>query len=314
MRSIPANIITAAQKSYGKYNLPASIIIDQWIVESEWGEKQPKDVVTGQLSNNYFGMKAVGDVPFVTCLTHEQVNGKLEPVMARFRSYDNLQDCFDDHARLLTKGKPYLKFQPLVKSPLKFIAAFATTYATDSEYANTLTNLYNDHNLSQYDKKPQPVAPQVIATTASVTALATAAYLKTPPVMHQHFNFTEPMAFTVGLIVGVLAILVIAAIIHFNQYKNMAAIVGIAEPLKWHSTDNESEIQMAVRVAMEPVIAAIAKQQQEAADNTAANTDLQTKLDEANATIVQMTTDDTDTDAAVAAAAKVNPDGTPVAS
>ena len=42
--------------------------------------------------NNFGGIKAVGNSPYVEKWTTEHINGKKEKVKAKFRKFDNLED------------------------------------------------------------------------------------------------------------------------------------------------------------------------------------------------------------------------------
>jgi Mannosyl-glycoprotein endo-beta-N-acetylglucosaminidase len=143
--NIPQEIIAAAQGSHTTWNIPASVTIAQWIVESYWGNSMPAG------SNNPFGIKAVGNQPFVEAHTHETIKGKDVVIVARFRKFGSIADAFDSHGRLLGTAKPYEHARTLVGDPDAFADALTGVYATAPNYGSVLKNLMKKYNLYQYD-------------------------------------------------------------------------------------------------------------------------------------------------------------------
>ena len=82
----PDDVIAAAQTSQRKYGIPASITIAQWALESGWGKHLPPG------SNNPFGIKAVGDEPYVISSTQEAENGRTIIIDAKFRKFDSIAE------------------------------------------------------------------------------------------------------------------------------------------------------------------------------------------------------------------------------
>lgn len=127
-----------------KLGVPASFQVAQAILESGWDLKPIIDAKTGKNSYNIYGIKYhLGDKNFVTTLTTEYENGLKKVIIANFQAYDSYEDCFNDHAQLLTKeiGFPVTYNEALTqykkdKNLDLYIARVSKVYATDPEYAN----------------------------------------------------------------------------------------------------------------------------------------------------------------------------------
>jgi len=140
---------TAAVACETAFQFPAEITLAQWALESGWGCKMPPG------SNNPFGIKAVGDQPFVEAETTEFVEGKPETVMQKFRAFASLQEAFEDHALLITTGQPYkeawdlfqMSISAMVDLPVQqdlinhLIDGIAPIYATDPNYATKIKQI-----------------------------------------------------------------------------------------------------------------------------------------------------------------------------
>ncbi len=141
--------IAAAQAALAKWDVPASVTLAQFALESGWGQHMPPN------SNNPFGIKAKPGDPFVTVLTREVINGKSMLVQAAFRAYGGLTEAFDDHGRLLATAAPYLAAMSLWKSTrdvFRFVPAMAVRYATDPHYSGLILAIIRDNHMLQYDE------------------------------------------------------------------------------------------------------------------------------------------------------------------
>jgi|SRR5271157_2214624 len=143
--TFPADVIVAAQASHKAWNIPASVTLAQWALESTWGRTMPSG------SNNPFGIKAAAGQPYVEASTHEVVNGHRIKVVARFRKFASMAEAFDQHGRLLATAAPYAHARTLVNSPDAFADALTGVYATDPNYGTSLKRLMTSYNLYQYD-------------------------------------------------------------------------------------------------------------------------------------------------------------------
>ena len=91
----------SARKIGQKYDLYASVMIAQAILESASGQSQ-----LAQAPNyNLFGIKGTYNGNFVIMVTNEDLgNGTLYTTQSKFRVYENYEESFEDYAKLLTKG------------------------------------------------------------------------------------------------------------------------------------------------------------------------------------------------------------------
>jgi len=154
-------IAPAALESEQQSGLPAEITAAQCALESGWLKHSP--------GNNCFGIKQSGGEPGQLLTTKEWFTeverdrwvaskpgrmiveqlsaepngrGRLEyRVKDWFRAYDSLTDCFKDHARLITNGKPYRKpwGEFIVhRSWKKLLSGIAPVYATAPTYETSI--------------------------------------------------------------------------------------------------------------------------------------------------------------------------------
>lgn len=144
---VPTSVIDAAIASHMHWNVPASVTIAQWIVESAWGASMPPD------SNNPFGIKATGSEPAVESPTREVVNGQDVTVTAKFRKFPSLTDAFDAHGKLLATAAAYKPAMRDANDPNAFADALTGVYATDPQYGFTLKWVIRNYSLTQYDNR-----------------------------------------------------------------------------------------------------------------------------------------------------------------
>ncbi len=142
---VPPEVLDAAIASELRWNVPASVTLAQWIVESAWGAAMPPD------SNNPFGIKALPTQPGVDSGTREVVDGNVIQTTARFRKFDSLAEAFDLHGKLLATAAPYEAAMRVAKDPDGFADALTGVYATDPNYGYTLKWVMNNYGLKQYD-------------------------------------------------------------------------------------------------------------------------------------------------------------------
>jgi len=125
-----------------KYNIPASIILAQGILESDAGRS-----TLALEGNNHFGIKCHSDWTGRT-LYHDDDRSQ-----ECFRRYSSAEDSFEDHSVFLASGRRY-----------EFLFSYDVTdykswahglkragYATNPTYATKLINLIETYGLYQYD-------------------------------------------------------------------------------------------------------------------------------------------------------------------
>jgi Mannosyl-glycoprotein endo-beta-N-acetylglucosaminidase len=143
---LPPDVIEAAVASQVRWQVPASVTLAQWVVESAWGAAMPPG------SNNPFGIKAVGDQPSVSSETREVEHGESVMITARFRKFDSLADAFDQHGRLLATASVYAAAMQNKNDPDAFADALTGIYGTDPQYGATLKYVIRTYNLTIHDK------------------------------------------------------------------------------------------------------------------------------------------------------------------
>jgi type VI secretion system secreted protein VgrG len=80
------------------------------------------------------------------------IKGKVIHIKDTFRAYTSYEDSADDYGRFLNENKRYRAAFAFTSDPLKFVAAIAKAgYATDPNYAKSLTSIIVGFKLTQYD-------------------------------------------------------------------------------------------------------------------------------------------------------------------
>lgn len=143
---VPPDVVDAAIASKVRWNVPASVTLAQWAVESAWGAAMPPD------SNNPFGIKAVGDQPAVESATREVVAGESITISAKFRKFESITEAFDLHGKLLATAPVYKPAMEKKDDPEAFADALTGVYATDPAYGTTLKYVIKTYNFTMHDK------------------------------------------------------------------------------------------------------------------------------------------------------------------
>lgn len=150
-----AKVAPQAQQVASKYNLYASVMIAQSILESTWG--------TSTLSsqyNNYFGMKGSYQGAYVSMPTKEWSADKgYYTIYDNFRRYPSVYASFADNGDKLRNGiqgnSAFYKgtWRENTTSYKDATAWLQGRYATAPTYASVLNNIIESSNLTQYDGK-----------------------------------------------------------------------------------------------------------------------------------------------------------------
>jgi flagellum-specific peptidoglycan hydrolase FlgJ len=150
-RQPPPDIIHAAQAADTKWHIPASVILAQWALESDWGQKAPRG------SNNVFGEKCPVGAAGVTAPTTEDEGGKVVDINARFRAFLSVADAFDFHAEHLATSHWLIAARKCLPDIATFCVALGggttqhPSYSTDPEYGSKLMEIIEGSDLTQYD-------------------------------------------------------------------------------------------------------------------------------------------------------------------
>lgn len=143
-------ILRQAYKSKLITRLPASAVAAQAVIETWYGYSEPYDKKTGKRSFNLFGIKAypekgyVGTNGYVTCYTHEEIEGESVLKLLHFRAYYSHKESFNDHARILSISKKngeqrYREAFNYLDDPEQFITeVWKAGYASDSKYVENI--------------------------------------------------------------------------------------------------------------------------------------------------------------------------------
>ena len=150
--------VPAALQSQKLTGIPASITIAQAILESGWGK-----TALARKANNFFGIKATAHlVPnqYIEMPTHEFVDGRSTPTMAKFARYASPAESFTAHAALIANADRYAPAMAARGDATAFAREIqACGYSTNPDYAKALMALVNEFDLTQYDLPPTPDAP-----------------------------------------------------------------------------------------------------------------------------------------------------------
>lgn len=147
----PSDVIAAAQLAHAHWNVPASVLLAQWALESGWGKHMPPG------SNNPFGEKALPGQSSVTEPTNEVVNGHLVPTNAPFRAFPSITAAFDFHAEHLATSHWLIAARSWLPNLKMFCNALGggtvakPSYSTNPNYGVLLMEIISDSQLERYD-------------------------------------------------------------------------------------------------------------------------------------------------------------------
>ncbi|MFV0529668.1 MAG: glucosaminidase domain-containing protein [Lachnospiraceae bacterium] len=142
----------AAKVLAKEYNIYASVMVAQAILESAWGQSQ-----LALQANNLFGIKGSYNGQFVTMSTQEYENGEWITVDAQFRKYPSISESFRDNADKIRNGVSWnssyysgawRENTETYKDATQWLQG---RYATDPTYASKLNSLISTYNLTIYD-------------------------------------------------------------------------------------------------------------------------------------------------------------------
>ena len=125
-----------------KWKVPASITLAQGLLESAAGQS-----TLATKGNNHFGIKCHG-------WTGRTIYRDDDLKNECFRAYSSAYESFEDHSKFLATGQRYRSLFSLKLTDYKGWAngLKAAGYATNPRYAQSLIDIIESYNLSQYDK------------------------------------------------------------------------------------------------------------------------------------------------------------------
>lgn len=176
---LDAIIPTALQLSQ-EYNLFPSVMVAQAALESGWGSSS-----LASQYNNLFGVKGSYQGDSINLPTQENYGNGLIGVNAGFRAYPSWNESLQDYAQLLAQGIAGNSefYAPVWRSNCRTYQDATRylqgTYATDTNYTNSLNNLIATYGLAALDNmsgdnllannlNPSPTAAHLITRPHSV--------------------------------------------------------------------------------------------------------------------------------------------------
>lgn len=139
--------------SFRKTGMSASLQVAQAILETGWGQYVPVDKYTGKFSYNLFGIKGSATNGSVTSNTWEVYNGTSFRVDADFRAYNNVDESWQDHKRILLELSRYEPYREVMyDSTLGAYAVRRCGYATDPNYPMKLIDIIDKYDLKRLDE------------------------------------------------------------------------------------------------------------------------------------------------------------------
>ncbi len=144
-----AELAPAVQRLAARTGLPASAVLAQAILESDWGRSE-----LARRARNLFGIKARSgslSSDSVRFITTEYAGKQPRREKARFAAYAGYDDCLSDYARVLERPR-YARARSVAANPYAFAVELQRAgYATDPHYAHKLALLIRRYRLTQYD-------------------------------------------------------------------------------------------------------------------------------------------------------------------
>ncbi|WP_334330222.1 glucosaminidase domain-containing protein [Companilactobacillus sp. HBUAS59699] len=161
-----AQAVPMAQQAAAQYNVYASVMLAQSIIESAWGTS---DLAT--MGNNLFGMKGDYNGASIDLPTSEWSADKgYYYIDAYFRKYPSLYESFADNGDKIRNGVSWDSsyysgaWKENTSSYKDATAWLQGRYATEPTYASILNNMIQIYNLTQYDNGQNTVTDTTNST------------------------------------------------------------------------------------------------------------------------------------------------------
>jgi hypothetical protein len=127
-----------------RIGVSADIIFAQLALESNWGRSE-----LTRTANNFGGIKAVGNQPYVVRRTREVFNGVSTYIQAKFRKYETVQEGIEGYGRFITENPRYRAFINATNLDDELKAIQASGYATDPQYSAKLRSVIRNMPFQQ---------------------------------------------------------------------------------------------------------------------------------------------------------------------
>ena len=140
-----SDLVSTARAASRKLHIPASIILAQWALDSDFGRR------TSPASNNPFAIEAVDGQPYVIVRTRQPVDGKSTYRLAHLRQFASIAEGIDAHVQLLAEDIAYAEARMSLPDPNRFADALAGAGGHDHGYGAALRQIIQTYNLTQFD-------------------------------------------------------------------------------------------------------------------------------------------------------------------
>jgi len=143
-----------AEKSAQKLGVKPEVLLSQAALETGWGKAVIKN--SQGSSFNLFNIKADNrwEGNKIAKVSLEYENGIAVNRNSYFRSYDNLQQSFDDYVKFIQNNPRYQKALEHVDNSEQYLHGIQKAgYATDPEYANKILRVMNSDTIQQNVKQ-----------------------------------------------------------------------------------------------------------------------------------------------------------------
>ena len=142
----------AASKAAAELGIEPQALVAQAAVETGWGQHVIHHG-SGSSANNLFGIKAnsnwQGESATVNTMEFDGTVARQQ--RAAFRSYDNLQQGFEDYVQFIRGQERYRPAVENASDPKAYFKALQDAgYATDPQYADKVMAVYNSDSLRSY--------------------------------------------------------------------------------------------------------------------------------------------------------------------
>lgn len=161
-QSFLASVFPAVLESSRLHRLPPSIILAQAALESGWGRSR-----LATTHSNLFGIKANAAQPGVEYPTIEASADGVQIVRQRFRSYESTDASIAGHGKLLSTDDRYSAARANSGNWRTFLAELAPVYASDPNYARSISQIITRHKLDRWDALASPAPAPLFATTST---------------------------------------------------------------------------------------------------------------------------------------------------
>ncbi|WP_395790936.1 flagellar assembly peptidoglycan hydrolase FlgJ [Aquimonas sp.] len=140
-----------AQKAAAELGVDPRVLVAQAALETGWGRHVPR-ASDGSAGHNLFGIKAgrSWEGERASHATQEFTNGRMQAERADFRTYDSVEQSFNDYVALVRGNPRYAPALAVAGNSGAYASALQRAgYATDPQYAQKLTAIAHGPRLNR---------------------------------------------------------------------------------------------------------------------------------------------------------------------